>query len=256
LKKFILLLLSSSFLVFTAEAQLGYNYNQYGLGFGVGYNAPKTDVPYAVHGPAVNISASYNLTPYTRFSVEYEFGKLEAGYNKYYADAIKNLTATDAATLAVIPKVYQATVDPYRRAYVNTYQSIVLHGDVQFGEFIDYSNGGLISGLIKNIYVGTGVGTVYNHAKPDTITSYKITTYGNNILVPVRAGYQFKFYNAYDEPSITAEIGYQMNYVFGFGLDGYTDSRLTTRNFERYGGWHIGLKFNFGDITSYRKAIH
>jgi hypothetical protein len=41
---------------------------------------------------------------------------------------------------------------------------------------------------------------------------------GVNFMVPLRFGYEFKFYNAYDQPNIRLDIGYQHNLTFGEGL--------------------------------------
>ena len=264
MKKALLLLIVLPALVFTAKAQLGYNYAQYSLGFGVSTVKATTDVPYSVYNPAVNFNATYNYTPYTSFSLVYEFGRLSGGYSEFYNDAAKGLNATDAnyaTALLAIPLAYQK-IDPYFRYYNNQFQSISVHGDVQLGEFIDYDNGSLFKKFIRNISVGTGIGMVYNNItqvnryNADTTYAYGGTDHSNNVIIPVRVGYQLKIYNAYDEPFMLLEAGYQMTYVFGYGLDGYSDPEFTSRKYEQYGGYSIGVKFNFGNVTSYRKAIH
>ncbi|RKR81382.1 hypothetical protein BDD43_1528 [Mucilaginibacter gracilis] len=265
MKKAILVLIALPALVFTAKAQLGYNFAQYSLGAGYSYVSPTTDVPYPAHGPAVNFNITFNSTPYTNFSIVYEFGQLTGGYSNFYTDAVKNLDSKNssyATVIAALPAAYEATVDPYRRYFTNNYQSISLHGDVQLGEFLDYENGGFLNKVLRNVYVGTGIGMIYNNIvqinryNNDSTRVYGVIDKSNNVFIPVRLGYQFKIYNAYDEPFILVETGYQMNYVFGYGLDGYADPDFTSRNFERFGGFHIGLKFNFGNVTSYRKPIH
>lgn len=251
-------------MAFTAKAQLGYNYHQYSLGLGVSTLKPTTDVPYSSYNPAVNFNASYNLTSHTAFSFVYEFGLLTGGYSDYYRSAAKGITGTSAAdilTLAGITKAY-AAIDPYYRDYANRFQSFTVQGTVQFGEFLDYENGGLISRILSNVYVGTGIGMVYNNItsinriNPDSTYAYGGSDHTNNVMVPVKAGYSYRFYNAYDEPFIQLEAGYQVNYVFGYGLDGYSDPIFTSRSFEKFGGWHFGIKFNIGNVTSDRKATH
>jgi len=268
LKKALLLLIVLPALVFTAKAQLGYNYHQYSMGFGVGTVKATTDVPYSTYGPAVNFNASYNLTPHTAFSLVYEFGLLTGGYSDFYREGIKAFKTTDAnyaANTLLVTKAY-GIIDPYYRDYANRYQSISIQGTVLFGEFLDYESGSGFGGFLKrafsNVYVGTGIGMVYNsisdinRISPDSSYYYGGANHSNNIMIPVKLGYQYKIYNAYDEPFIAIEAGYQMNYVFGYGLDGYSDPIFTNRNYETYGGYHIGIKFNFGNVTSYRKATH
>lgn len=259
MKKALLLLIVLPALVFTAKAQLGYNYSQYSLGVGISSVKATTDIPYSTTNPAVSFTATYNHTPYTAFSIVYEFGQLSGGYSDYYRSASKGLT--DAAASIAIPLAY-AKIDPYFRDYVNQYQTIAVHADVQFGEFMDYSNNSLFNRAIRNIYVGTGIGMIYNkmtsinRVSPDSTYAYGGSDHSNNVIIPVRAGYQVKIYNAYDEPFVLLEAGYQMTYVFGYGLDGYSDPLFTNRKYEQYGGFHFGIKFNFGNVTSYRKEVH
>jgi hypothetical protein len=264
LKKAVLLLLLLTASVFTTKAQIGYGYSQYSLGFGFSYMKPTTDVPYSNYGPAVNITGSYNLTPYTSFTLEAETGVISGGYSSYYTDIAKKLSATDknyGTELAAIPIAY-GLLDPYYRSYTNHYQMYSIHGDVQLGEFIDYDSGSLLMRTIRNIYLGTGIGMLYNNMSnvnrynTDSTYYYGGSDHTNNVFIQVRAGYQLKYYNAYDEPFILLEVGYQVNYIFGYGLDGYSDPLFTFRNFEKTSGWHIGIKFNFGDVISYRKPIH
>lgn len=264
MKKALLLLIVLPALVFTAKAQIGYNYHQYSLGFGVSTLKPTTDVPYSSSNPAVNFNASYNLTPHTAFSFVYEFGLLTGGYSDYFREASKGLSVTDAnylTNILGITKAY-AALDPYYRDYGNRFQSFSVQATMQLGEILDYESGGLIPRVLSNVYVGAGVGMVYNNItsinriSPDSTYSYGGSDHSNNVMVPVKAGYRYSFYNAYDMPFITLEAGYQINYVFGYGLDGYSDPIFTTRNFEKFQGWNFGIKFHFGNITSYRKALH
>jgi len=265
LKKALLFLFALQVFTYTAKAQLGYNFHQYSLGFGAGSMFATTDVPYHVQHPSFNLNFGYNLTPFTSFTFDFQFGKLSGGYDNYYKDAVKNLNAfnaTDAAVISLLPTAYALSVDPYLRSYTNNYQTYMIHGDVQFGEFLDYENGNWIVQAMKNFYVGTGIGIIYNNISSirrynaDTTYVYGGADHSNNIVIPMRVGYKVKLYNAYDEPSVELELGYQRNMVFGYGLDGYSDPIFTTRNYEVFEGIQVGVKFNFGNVTSYRKQIH
>ncbi len=264
LKKALVILLIVQAAAFTAKAQLGYNYAQYSIGFGSSYVKAKTDVPYPVSHPAYYLNTSYNLSPYINFTLQYEFGRLSGGFSDYYVNGLKKLNPRDtnySKNVLALSTTYLAA-DPYGRSYYNDYQSIHLHADVQLGELLDLNEDHIYTKALKNIYVGTGIGMVYNNISAinrlsaDSSYSYGGSDHSTNVLIPVRIGYQFKIYNSYDEPSILVDLGYQMNYVFGFGLDGYSDPLFTTRSYERFGGFHIGVKFNFGNVISYRKALH
>lgn len=260
LKRALLLLIVLPALVFTTKAQVGYNYHQYSLGFGVSNNSATTDIPADKAYPAAHLNFSYNLTPYTAFTLEYEFGKLSSNSSVAYLKAVSTLKPSDPLYATQVLAL-KADLDPYSRYYTNQYQSINLHVDVQFGEFINYDNDAF-GMFIRNVYVGAGIGMVYNNTtdrakyNADTTYAYGGADKSNNVMVPLRVGYQFKFNNAYGEPSVLAEIGYQRNFVFGYGLDGYSDPLFTTRQYETFGGFRFGVKINFGNVTSYRKPIH
>lgn len=257
MKKALIILLIVQAVAYTAKAQLGYNYAQYSLGFGSSYQSAKTDVPYSASNPSLYLNASYNFTPYINFTLQYEFGTLSGGYGDYRSGKKSNTTDTATSNAYLI-------LDPYGRSYLNNFQSITLHADIQLGEFTDLSEDHFYTKALKNIYVGTGIGMVYNNIdstninriSPDKTYSYGGSNHSSNVMIPVRLGYQFKIYNAYDEPYILVDLGYHMNYVFGYGLDGYSDPLFTVRSFEKYSGFHIGVKFNFGNVISYRKALH
>jgi hypothetical protein len=112
------------------------------------------------------------------------------------------------------------------------------------------------------IYVGTGVGIIFNsitdnHSRLSPDSSYYIggLDKSQNVVIPVRAGYQYKFYNSYDEPSVILELGYQYNFVLGYGLDGFADPNVVTK-VPTFSGFNFSLKFNFGSVTSWRKSLH
>jgi len=78
-----------------------------------------------------------------------------------------------------------------------------------------------------------------------------------NFIVPLRFGYEFKFYNDYEEPFMALDIGYIHNMVFGEGLDGYDDPSNKFKNnaTNQYTQIVVGVKFNFGNVTSFNKLI-
>ena len=78
-----------------------------------------------------------------------------------------------------------------------------------------------------------------------------------NFTIPLRFGYEFKLFNEYEEPYMTINIGYIHNLVFGEGLDGYDDPSNAFKNnaTNQYSQIVVGVKFNFGNVTSYTKII-
>jgi len=248
---------------FTAKAQLGYNYSQYSAGLGIDYLKGSSSVPYQLSYPAFHFSFGYNVSPYINFSLEYQFGTLSGGFDDFYSKAVAALdpkSATYLADLSAIPTNYQKT-DPYELNYTNHFQMLNLHADVSVGEVIELPDDG-IGSYFKDLYLGTGVGMLFNnisdnHARLTPDSTYYIggSDKSQNIVIPARIGYQYKFYNSYDIPSVILEVGYQHNFVLGYGMDGYADP-VVVKSLESYSGFHFTLKFNFGSITSYRRSYH
>ncbi len=261
---FILILLVQAS-VFTASAQIGFNYAQWGLGTGVSYLSGSTNVHTESSHPAINFNLTFNASPYIAVTGDYQFGRLSGGYNEYFPKAVAALDIT-SPTYGVMLQGLKTTydiLDPYHLSYTNNFQMINLHVDVQAGEFMDYAGDSFLNKAIKNIYVGTGIGLVFNNISDNNSRLSPDSTYyiggqdvSQNVVIPLRVGYQFKIYNDYDMPYLLVELGYQHNWVLGYGLDGYADPLVVTKTFEQFAGFHVGIKFNFGTITSYRRPIH
>ncbi|MEB0248725.1 hypothetical protein QN344_01200, partial [Mucilaginibacter sp. 5B2] len=134
--------------------------------------------------------------------------------------------------------------------------------DVQAGEVINYQ-GSTVLNVLKNFYLGAGIGGIANSVVTQR-TSVIDPTYtfpgkdnGINLIVPLRFGYEFKFYNEYDQPNVRLDIGYQHNLTFGEGLDGYADPSTKFKNnaLDQYRQITVGIKVNFGGQNSYDKEI-
>ena len=75
--------------------------------------------------------------------------------------------------------------------------------------------------------------------------------------IPLRAGYEFKFYNEYDEPYLRLDIDYTHTFVFGEGLDGYDDpsNKFKNQNPDQYRMIAVTVKYDFGLIRAFTKRI-
>jgi hypothetical protein len=217
-----------------SKAQIGYDYSQFDIGFGGSYNQVYGDAEIVKGTPAAHINVTYNQTPFVNYLVEVETGKLEGG----------NARTTISG-----------------RYFKNNFTAIVFRGQLQAGEFMDYSRGG-ISSVLKNFYVSTGLGYILNNIKNDpqhynNVSNTKpvfITrglTKSNELYLPARLGYELKFFNQYNEPSFKVDLGFQYNLDFTDNMDGFTAGK-SKDNLIQYS---ITFKFAIGDITSYRKQI-
>jgi hypothetical protein len=242
LKKLILLFVFA-FITIVVKAQVGYNYKQFAIGLDVSYERGYTNLAKQYDHFSENLNFVYNYSPYIPITAEIQFGTLSGG--------------------GLSP-----AVDPSGRMYTNHYEAFIVHGDFQLGEVIDYSEKDILN-IIKNFYFGTGIGFVFNG---NTVQRYSIyrpappapNSYifpGNNssvnLTVPFRFGYEFKIYNDFEEPYMAIDLGYVHNMVFGEGLDGYDDppSKFKNNATNQYRQILIGVKFSFGNVTSYNKLI-
>ncbi|MEO6851046.1 MAG: hypothetical protein ABI203_02030 [Mucilaginibacter sp.] len=240
MKKLVLLFVLA-FSVIVAKAQEGYNYKEFAIGLDVSYQRGFTNVQRQDYHIAESINFIYNYSPYIPVTAELQFGTLSGG----------GITAN---------------LDKYGRKYVNQYEAFLIHADFQLGEVIDYSESEILN-IVKNAYFGSGIGFVFNNntdQRTNTIPENGPLSYqfpGNdhsiNLTVPIRFGYEFKLYNDFQEPYMAIDIGYVHNLVFGEGLDGYNDPSNKFKNnaADQYAQVVIGVKFSFGNVTSFNKLI-
>ncbi len=230
--------------IFTAtivKAQSGYNYTEWGWGVEGGNTLGYTNVQRQYEHGFIALDAVYNYGPYLPIVAELQIGQLSGGGTT-------------------------ANLDPFGRQYSNNYKALVFYADVHLGAAIDYQ-GSWVLGVLKNFYVGTGFGLIYNDTKvqrTNTIAANGPLTYvfpGKNSsvdpLIPMRVGYEFKIFDDYNEPSMAIDIGYAQNFAFGEGLDGYNDPQSKFKNnaSDQYRQILIGFKYFFGNVVSYNKLI-
>jgi hypothetical protein len=221
----------------SVKAQSGFNYQEWGVGLGASYERGYTNITTQYSHPGVNFNFIYNYNPYLPVEAEFQAGTLSGG--------------------GPLP-----SQDPYGRQYVNNYKAFVLHADYQLGGGIDYTTS-WIARVAKDLYIGTGIGFLDNDNTVQRTSIYEPSYVfpgkdkSINIMFPLRFGYEFKFYDAYDEPSIAIDIGYVHTIAFGEGMDGYNDppSRFKNDALDQYRQITINFKYFFGNVTSYNKLI-
>lgn len=217
-------------------AQLSYNYAGYSIGVGGGLARASADLSKEINKTAFYVNFNYNYTPFTTFTAELQAGKLAGG---------------DPLT------------DKDTRGFENSFKAVILYADFQLGEYINYQNRGFLN-IVKNIYGGTGFGVIHNQMDFVQRTSLIDPTYvfpgqdsSTELLIPARIGYEFKFYNEFQEPYIRLNLGYQQTWVYGEGLDGYNDppTKFKNNHVDRYALFSVGVKYGFGTPVSYKKPI-
>jgi hypothetical protein len=214
----------------TAKAQIGYDYAQYDLGIGGDINKVYGDAQTITSTKSVHFNFNYNVSPFVNYVVELQTGDLKGG------DALTTSTG---------------------RQFTNQFTSVMFRGQLQAGELIDYTQSKMANAF-KNFYVSSGIGFVVNHITSINRTSVIDPTFytagednSNQLLIPLRFGYEFKVFNSYTQPSFKVDLGYQYNFIMGDGLDGFT---IGSKH-DSYSQVSIGIKFAVGGITSYRKQI-
>jgi hypothetical protein len=216
---------------FMAKAQIGFDYSQYEAGVAVGFNQVYGDAQTQTTTQSIHFNFTYNATPFTNFVLETQLGKLTGG------DSLKTTSG---------------------RYFNNDFTSFIFRGQLQFGEFLDYSRSPF-KNAIKNLYVSAGVGLVidritqvnrYSIQLPMVYTPGLDRT--NEPFIPLRIGYEFKVYNKYDQPAFKVDLGYEYNLVLSDNLDGL----VAGSHYDAYTQFTIGVKFAIGGaIVSYKKQI-
>jgi hypothetical protein len=236
-----------AFSAIMVKAQLGYNYKEFGIGLDVCYERGYTNIRKQDYHIGQSLNFVYNYSPYLPIAAELQFGTLSGG--------------------GLIPKL-----DKFGRQYTNHFQGLILHADLQLGEFIDYSES-YMNNILKGFYFGSGGGIIFNsntvqrtnvyygeNGLPNNGPSTYVFPGSNssiNLTIPLRVGYEFKLFNYWEEPYMTINIGYVHNLVFGEGLDGYDDpsSKFKNNATNQYSQIVVGVRFNFGNVISYTKII-
>lgn len=205
------------------KAQVGYNYDQYDFGFSAASNKGQTDFKDSKPKYAAMVNFTYNATPFVNFIAEVQVGNVAARHLKLLPDA------------------------DYR--FTNKYSIVSFRAQLQMGELIDYS-GSQFKNFFKNIYVSGGVGVVYTNLDVYTEDESSEGNKGSSALIPLKAGYEFKLFNSYNEPKVKLDIGYQYNYILSDNFDGFSagSTDVLTQIV-------VGLKIGIGGTTSYRKSI-
>lgn len=209
-------------------------FQPFSLGAGYGITVAKAGEQTLTSSNAVELNLAYQFTPFYSITLEGQIGQLTGG------DALH---------------------DTYSKQFVNNYNAVILHADLQLGELINYDQSPFLN-VVKDFYFGTGLGILSNKISSiQTVsrdTNYKATfTYlpsSTNIIVPIRLGYEFKIFNGYNEPQYRFDINYTFNTAFSAGLDGYSNPYSSSIKYYNY--ISVSFKFGFGHVKQYRKAVY
>ena len=233
LKKYPLLLIFVLAAI-TVSAQVGnYNYVKYAVGYEFSSTRGYTNVNAQNDEIAQSLHLTYYYAPFVPLEAEVQVGQLAGGGVK---------------------------IDPYGRQYANNYYAVIFHADLQFGQIVNYGNSDFLN-FIKDFYIGAGVGALTNNVKVQRTSPYDPsyvfpgTDHGTNIDLPFRIGYEYKFFNRFDEATFRIYVSYTQSFVLGEGLDGYNDPPTHFKNnaTDQYRQISIGFKYDFGPGTSYTK---
>lgn len=221
------------------KAQSGYNYAPWGIQVGASSVRAYDDLKKTYDRWAFEGSFVYNYSPYLPVAAELQFGALSGGSNTNRA------------------------LDVSGRQYSNHYKSLLLHADIQVGEILNYGDNFFLN-VLKNCYIGTGLALMSNTMtfvqRDDPYNKGYVFPGKDNSLafvVPLRAGYEIKFFNEFDEPVWCLDLGYRHNISFGEGMDGYDDPNNKFKNnaLDQYRQITVGIKYNFGNRIAYNKNI-
>ena len=239
-KNFLLFVLIFSSII--AKAQGDYNFMPFGIGGGAGIIRGYTNVAKQNNNIAGNINFTYYESPYLPIELEVQKGRLTGG---------------------------SVSEDRDGRQFENNYIAAYVHFDLQLGQVINYYYSD-INQVLKNVYFGAGVGFVNDNVKNQRVQVpdkpfigspggyiFPGSDHSIDFSIPLRAGYEFKFYNEYDEPFMAIDISYTHTYVFAEGLDGYNDppNHFKNNNPDQYRQVGLTVKYNFGLIRAFTKRI-
>lgn len=214
-----------------AYAQIGYNYAQFDLGLSGAVNRTETDFDKKGPGYAGQLQFTYNYSPFINYIAELQIGHLSGNdLSRVYPDSKLNFT--------------------------NTYSFLSFRAQLQMGEIIDYSKS-RFNNFFKNVYISAGLGIFNTNPKLYDAGELAEENSSGTIAIPLKAGYEVKIFNSYNEPMIKVDLGYQFNYIPTDNLDGITPlNNPYSRKNDALSQIVVGLKIAIGGYTSYRKSIN
>ncbi len=231
IRKLNILLALISFSYFKSNAQINYipaAARQYCVSVGGGVTVLLGDTKKLKFGPAARLNFDNNITPFTSFGLEAQYGGMEGGEKPD----------------GKIFKLYSK----------NTFFAINLNARVSLGQFRKIAKSKFQRG-INGLYIGTGIGVVSSQVKDmirdDPRTGQPLNSTQLNatqMLVPVNIGINIelpKFIGLYNT---MFNINYQHNFVFGDYLDGY-NLAVGNKYKDAYGFLSVALRYNFGSFT-------
>lgn len=150
-------------------------------------------------------------------------------------------------------------VDKHNRQFVSDFSSIEIRGNVSAGQFFDFSYNPLLYNL-RTLNVGLGIGVINgkNNVKdwdsPESPRRQHKNDIGkskfeNVLAIPASVGYNFNFYNGYDEVFMQLGFNYKVVFTFSDDIDGYNDNPVlfpANKSNDVYTTLGASLKFMFG----------
>lgn len=175
-------------------------YNSFEIGAGVTLNESVGDAETNGHTVSPHININYNPHLYTVITGEYQAGKLKGG------DSL--LTQSG-------------------RQFSNNFNAFFVKGQLQAGHLFGQSDV-VLAQLASDFYIGSGIGIIFNNIKQVSRYSHHFQDYytggpdkSQNLLIPLRVGYDFKVLNFYKEVLFRVDAAYQHNLMLGDGMDGF-----------------------------------
>jgi len=207
-----------------ASAQ--YNYYRISIGGGVGVTSAFADLQKKLPKPMFFGTLDYNITPFLIAGLEFQKGTLSGG---------------------------DKTADTHLRYFSNSYSALILGTRVQLGQFVDFENSNLLYAL-RGFYIGSGVGLLNNkmtdivRIQPGSNRVNPGVDQSKELFVPINTGVSFNILDQFNYTKFVVSANYQLNVVFGEGLDGYNDPPAQFKNngHDFFGVLSIGLKYSFG----------
>ncbi len=148
--------------------------------------------------------------------------------------------------------------DKHNRAFISTFSSIELRGNVSAGQFIDFSYSPFLY-AIRNVNAGIGLGFISgtnnvadfgsgafpSRQHPDDLGK---SEFSGVVAIPISIGYNVNIYDVYQETKFVIGANYKMNFTTTDNLDGYSDDPrfFENQNKDVYTSFSISVKYLFG----------
>lgn len=236
------------------------NFYKLGIGINAGVSTAYTGLSYTGDEAASDSDASkdlsinkskvfggsvdYYFTPFINAGIEYNMVQLKDGPDQYKRQFVSDFSSIEVRTNISAGQFFDASYNPFLYA-LRTLNIGLGFGVVSGKNNVDDYNPAL-NGKILDPINGVNNQKPFSRQHGNDIGKKE---FSNVFTIPASIGYNFNFYNAYDEAFLQLGLNYKVVFTTSDDIDGYNDNPVIitgNKSKDVYTTLGVSLKYMFG----------